>query len=492
MKWFLRCLLFLALTAVTASAHIGSPNVFFEGNAGSYPVRIVLRPPEVIPGQAQISARVQTNGVERVTVLPMRWNSGKQGSPRPDEATAVRGETNLFSAELWFMVGGAQSVEVEVRGAHGRGRVIVPVNIVATRVTQMPKQLGTALAGLGALLVVLAIGIVSGGTREAVLAAGETPSRKRIWLSRGMAAVSFTSIIAAIYFGKNWWEKEAGDYRNNRLFRPVETTAEVHGDKLRLAFGVNLLRRNGPLVPDHGKLMHLFLVREPAMDVFAHLHPVKVDWHTFEMSLPSLPPGDYKVYGDVTYETGFSDTLTASVSLPQGVAGANRLDADDGVRVSGAFNTAATSQSKISTNLVLARLSDAPFVENRDTQLRFALRDSTGRAILPEPYMGMAAHLILRRDDGSVFTHLHPSGSFSMAAKQLFDLRDEGKLPMKIASYTNEPICKVPLLASTAAASEISFPYAFPKAGNYRLWVQTKVAGEVRTGVFDVAVAAAR
>ena len=36
---------------------------------------------------------------------------------------------------------------------------------------------------------------------------------------------------------------------------------------------------------------------------------------------------------------------------------------------------------------------------------------------------------------------------------------------------------------------EISFPYAFPKAGAYRLWAQVKVRGEVLTGVFDVKVA---
>ena len=106
--------------------------------------------------------------------------------------------------------------------------------------------------------------------------------------------------------------------------------------------------------------------------------------------------------------------------------------------------------------------------------------------------MGMGGHLILRRDDGAVFTHLHPSGSFSMAAQQLFELRVEGKAPMKIGSTKGDPICKIPPPDPAARGmkhEEISFPYAFPKAGAYRLWMQVKVQGEVLTGVFDVKVA---
>jgi hypothetical protein len=35
---------------------------------------------------------------------------------------------------------------------------------------------------------------------------------------------------------------------------------------------------------------------------------------------------------------------------------------------------------------------------------------------------------------------------------------------------------------------EISFPYGFPKAGLYRVFVQIKRAGRVETGIFDVSV----
>ncbi len=139
---FRRTLLsFCCLLPLLARAHIGDQNVFFDGQAGPYPVRVVIRPPGVIPGLAEISVRVETNRVQRVTVLPMRWNTGRKGAPDPDEAKLVRGETNLFVGELWFMKDGAQSVEVAVHGAAGRGAVLIPVNAVATRVLGVPPVL---------------------------------------------------------------------------------------------------------------------------------------------------------------------------------------------------------------------------------------------------------------------------------------------------------------------------------------------------------------
>ena len=57
---------------VSGFAHVGSPNIFFEGDAGAYPVRVMIRPPRVVPGLAEISVRVKTNGVSKVSVLPAR------------------------------------------------------------------------------------------------------------------------------------------------------------------------------------------------------------------------------------------------------------------------------------------------------------------------------------------------------------------------------------------------------------------------------------
>jgi hypothetical protein len=88
--------------------------------------------------------------------------------------------------------------------------------------------------------------------------------------------------------------------------------------------------------------------------------------------------------------------------------------------------------------------------------------------------MGMSAHVAIAHQDGSVFAHLHPSGSVSMAALERFDPN-----PQPAAGHAGHMI---------SADSDVSIPYAFPKPGHYHMWVQIKQRGRVRTAAFDVDV----
>jgi hypothetical protein len=49
----------LLLAAPLVHAHVGSPDVIVEGAAGPHPIRVVVRMPGVIPGQAEVTVRTR-------------------------------------------------------------------------------------------------------------------------------------------------------------------------------------------------------------------------------------------------------------------------------------------------------------------------------------------------------------------------------------------------------------------------------------------------
>ncbi len=79
--------------------------------------------------------------------------------------------------------------------------------------------------------------------------------------------------------------------------------------------------------------------------------------------------------------------------------------------------------------------------------------------------MGMAGHAMIVARDGSVFAHIHPTGSVPMAAMALVD----GAAAMDHSHHHG-----------MVFPPRIRFPYVFPRAGSYRVFVQVKIAGTGR------------
>jgi hypothetical protein len=130
-----------------------------------------------------------------------------------------------------------------------------------------------------------------------------------------------------------------------------------------------------------------------------------------------------------------------------------------------------------------------------DASLRFHLLAPDRQPAGIEAYMGMQGHAVVRRQDGAVFAHVHPVGTFSMAAQQFFV---EGK-PLKSSAdrtSTAGPPGAPPSHPShtnqVSGAGAVAFPYAFPEPGAYRVWVQMKTGGRILTGVFDTDIASAK
>ena len=118
-------------------------------------------------------------------------------------------------------------------------------------------------------------------------------------------------------------------------------------------------------------------------------------------------------------------------------------------------------------------------VENKESSLHFTVFGADGVPVKLQPYMGMLGHAVVRRNDGAVFTHLHPMGTISMAAQTILSVRAHGANEITNATQT---------AFTSTELNSVSFPYAFPRPGEYRIWVQVRVAGQVLTGVFDATV----
>lgn len=492
--WFPRsfAVLALMLAAAPAGAHVGSPNVFYDGNAGPYPLRVIVRPPLVIPGLAEITVKLGEAKADEVTVQPIQWKAGAKGAPPPDVAAPVPGAPGVWSAQLWLMMGSSYGVRVHVKGPAGVGEALVPVAAMPQQVLGMKKGMGAVLAALGLFLFAGAVTLVIAGVRESTLPPGEVPDERRSRKARIAGAVAAIVLALALWQGRVWWNSVNAEARQE-LYTPfhIRTAVTLEAGKpvLALAIADERSRDWSPLMPDHGKLIHLFLLREPGLDAFAHLHPVRQGKEDFKAILPPLPAGRYRLYADVVHESGFPQTLVDTVTIPESGAGsqvatAMTPDPDDSWRAAEPLTerpSAGPKTAKLEGGGTML-WNQEPLVANREATLRFEARDAEGQPLPLEPYMGMLSHAVITRDDGTVFVHLHPMGTINMAAQESFEKKAGMTGTMAMAGMPGMPAM------NPAAASEVSFPYEFPQPGRYRLWVQVKSGRQVRTGVFDAEV----
>jgi hypothetical protein len=415
----------------------------------------------------------------------------------------VPGPDPIYQARLWFMSSGSYSVHVTVEGPTGSATVTVPVAAVATAQTSLSGGLRITLIVLGVGLVAGLLTIVYAAFGESVTAPGAPidPARRR--RARLVTATAVPVLAVALLGGARWWNAEAEAYRRT-LDRPLAVRASAVDAKGRRALELAITdsewhqRRMTRLIPDHGKLMHMFLIREPDLDAFAHLHPTMRDSSTFVTALPRLPAGKYRVYGDVVHESGFERTLVSSVEIPGGSRGAlppslatrnppTALDSDDSWHL-GARGAVATETLLADGSMMRWVRGTMPLRNGRETTLRFEIADPAGKPAQLEPYMGMAGHAVLTRADGSVFIHLHPMGTVKVAAQQAFQLRDRGDTTDKGRLRLEDTVAVARSDHAMHLGSNVSFPYEFPKPGAYRIWVQVKRDGRILTGAFDALV----
>lgn len=178
----------------------------------------------------------------------------------------------------------------------------------------------------------------------------------------------------------------------------------------------------------HTKKMHMILVRRDTTG-FQHLHPAQDAAGLWSVKATIKDPGSYRLYADFSHE-GEKTTLAGEISV-DGEVRTRPLPASEPLaRTQGGYTV------RIDTDAATA---------GENATLGFVVRDRNGRQVKTETYLGAGGHLVALREGDLAFLHVHPT-------------------------------------EQTGGA--VSFETAFPSPGKYRLFLQFKHNGRVRTAAF--------
>jgi hypothetical protein len=181
---------------------------------------------------------------------------------------------------------------------------------------------------------------------------------------------------------------------------------------------------------EHDKELHLIAVRRD-LTGFQHVHPTRDASGVWSARL-NLLPGSWRLFADF---------------VPGDTADRQGLTLGSDLEVSGPYAPVppATPRTRIEVEDLTVTLTGRPRA-GQTSDLAFTITRG-GRNVEPEPYLGARGHLVALREGDLAYLHVHP---------------DEDAL---------------------------SFATEVPTPGRYRLFLDVKVDGAVRTAAFTVEVA---
>jgi hypothetical protein len=227
----------------------------------------------------------------------------------------------------------------------------------------------------------------------------------------------------------------------------IASTQFAQGETRELRFSVE--DEDGRPVTEfdelHERRMHLIVVRRDGAE-FQHLHPEIDREGNWRVPVKLDQPGVYRAFADFSVG-GEQQTLAGDLFVSGGefearpFPPAQPLDTTDGYEV---------------------RLQAGEPVAGQPTSLTFAVSGGGHGIHDLAPYLGAKGHLVALREGDLAFLHVHPEEAGEGHAHG-----DDGH---------------------AGAADEIAFAATFPTAGRYRLYLQFKHEGRVRTAEFTVEV----
>jgi hypothetical protein len=363
----------------------------------------------------------------------------------------------------------------------------------------MDNNTGFILSLLGIFLFASFVTIIGACVKEATLFPGIKTENGSNRKAKVVMTVTGAVIAGVLFICGKWWDKVEMNYRKN-MYRPMTITSVIEkqeaGNRLILKIENQewLSRKVNDLVADHGKIMHLFLVNTINQN-FAHIHPERLDSVTFSATPPNLEPGKYVMFAEVVHSDGITETMTDTLELKSRFEEKNGVDDFAG-------KVKFSKENRLPGGIILKSVSPDNMKAGTPVRLEFACIDSTGKPAVLEPYLGMSGHAVILKNDASVFIHLHPMGTISMASQKAL----AGKLDENVTICGSLEDSVSAILASSGVADKstvslmkngtqsdllsgkITFPYIFPRPGKYLIYVQVRHLGEIKTAGFEYSV----
>ena len=185
----------------------------------------------------------------------------------------------------------------------------------------------------------------------------------------------------------------------------------------------------------HGKLLHFIVVRRD-LATYEHLHPVMAADGTWSVTADLAAAGTYRVFADFR-----PATEAAGLTLGQDLFVAGPYEPQT-LPPAATTSTVSPYAVNLDGHLVAGQTSRLTLTVTRDGEPVTDL----------EPYLEAYGHLVALRDGDLAYLHVHPEGA--------------------------------PGDGRTDSGPEITFSAEVPSAGTYRLFLDFKHAGEVRTAAF--------
>ncbi len=489
-------LLFLAFPAFTF-AHIGEVPLVYQGSIGQYDTTVVVMPTQAVPGFTDISVKIQNKetAIKAVSVVALKNAEALENATHILHLEAVAGENQLFAGRLQLTQVGHFNIAVTIEGEKGVFTKSVPFEAVNRSVVKVPLVYKILVFGTGIIIFFLTVILMGKIASEGFLPMGEMPSKKNK-LYGVLAALCMLGIFSLVSFNNYKISTAAIEIVSNASTPTKPLKMEVVGDTVKklsfeltpeaLSYGktrvpfkdqFTLIEDyvSDQLIPDHGKLVHLFIINLDYSAV-AHLHPLRTHDDTFETVIPPLPPGTYLAYADITTLSGRAITFTTQVIIPEKSEKYTPSDKDD------SWSEGVNSDYKI----VLK--NTAPLVINQLEEIQFEVVDRNNKSVGIIEYMGMLGHGALLKNDNLVFAHIHPVGTASMAAMMSVNTRESSTSMADM--HHNHQMQSNHQQSEKEIVSSVMFPFIFYQKGTYNLWVQVKVDEKVVTQKFDLTVEA--